>query len=170
MLLNLSETLGFRKGSPGAVGMSMACLLGFGHMSFLFMNGTATCFLALWLLPKEVGSTVTWLSWLACAFPLGLVFFVCSYLAVIMLYRPQLQGQVLHPIINAQLKALGPLTGYEKISIVTIVFSLAGFMTEPWHHINGAWVAMASFLILFAGAVVDEKSVRKDIDWNFLIS
>ena len=28
----------------------MSSLLGFGHMSFMFMNGTATCFLALALL------------------------------------------------------------------------------------------------------------------------
>lgn len=45
-----------------------------------------------------------------------------------------------------------------------------GFLTQPWHHINAAWVAMLSFSILFAVSVLDEKAVRADIDWNFLIS
>lgn len=52
----------------------------------------------------------------------------------------------------------------------TVVIFLAGFLTQPWHHINEAWVAMLCFLILFASSVLDEKTVRADIDWNFLIS
>jgi len=62
------------------------------------------------------------------------------------------------------------MTTQEKISLATVVVSLVGFMTQPWHKIDVAWVAMLSFLILFASSVLDEKAVRSDIDWNSLVS
>ena len=170
LVLTLSEVLGFKKGNPGAAGMGMACLLGFGHMSFMFMNGASTCFLVLGFLPPEVTSSMSWGGWLKVALPLGTFFFIFSYLGIIFLYRPK-ERKTLNPwVIETQLKTLGPLTAEEKICLVTVVVSLIGFLTQPWHHINIAWVAMLSFLILFASSVLDEKSVRADIDWNFLIS
>jgi len=170
LVFTLSEILGFKKRDNGSVGMAMASLLGFGHMSFMFMNGTATCLLALSLLPSEVSSSVTWGYWLKAAFPLGILFFLFSYLAVVLLYRTKEIAKLNPLVIEAQLKTLGPLTAHEKISLATIFICLIGFLTQPWHHINVAWVAMLSFLILFAGSVLEEKTVRADIDWNFLIS
>jgi anion transporter len=170
LVLALTEIFGFKKGSDGSVGMAMASLLGFGHMSFMFMNGTATCFLALGLLPPGVSSSMTWGYWLKVTFPLGMVFFLGSYLAIIVLYRAREAAKINPVVIEAQLKTLGPMTVHEKVSLATVVTSLAGFMTQSWHHINVAWVAMLSFLVLLAGSVLDEKTVRSDIDWNFLIS
>jgi len=170
LVLNLSEIVGFKKGNPGSVGMAMVCLLGFGHMSFMFMNGAATCFLVLGLLPAEVGASITWGYWLKVAFPLGMFFFFCSYLVIVIFYRPR-EIRKLNPlVIEAQLRTLGPLTAHEKISLATVVVSLMGFLTQSWHEINGAWVAMLCFLILYAGSVLDQRNVRSDIDWNFLIS
>jgi branched-chain amino acid transport system substrate-binding protein len=166
----ICETLRFRKGSRGAIGISLSCLLGFGHMSFMFMNGTATCFLALGLLPPDVISRVTWISWLASSFPLALAYFLISFGMIMALYRPKLERKNRAQVINAQLKALGPMTRQENLSLVTVIVSLAAFASQSLHQINGAWIAMMSFLILFASGVLNEKSVRTDIDWNFLIS
>ncbi|HEY5974728.1 MAG TPA: SLC13 family permease, partial [Geobacteraceae bacterium] len=170
LAITLCETLRFRQGSPGAIGIAMTCLLGFGHMSFLFMNGTATCLLALGLLPAEVSGSITWTSWFMDALPLGLVYFLATYGGIVTLYRPKHQVTSHSQVISAQLRALGPMTRQESFSLVTVIVSLIGFATQSLHHINGAWVAMLSFLMLFAGKVLDEKAVRNDIDWNFLIS
>jgi len=166
----ICETLQFSKGSPGAIGISMSCLLGFGHMSFMFMNGTATCFLALGLLPPDVISKVTWASWLFSSLPLGLAYFFISFGAILFLYRPKEVATNRRQVINAQLKALGPMARQEKLSLATVVVSLVAFASQSLHQVNGAWIAMLSFLILFASGVLNEKSVRSDIDWNFLIS
>jgi branched-chain amino acid transport system substrate-binding protein len=170
MALTLSETLRFKDHSPGSIGLAMSCLLGFGQMSFLFMNGAAVCFLIYGLLPAEVSSGITWGSWLKAAFPMGIIFFLLSYLAIALFYQPEEKIELSSEIINAQLKTLGPLTTHEKISLLTVVISILGFLTQPWHGINGAWVAMLGFIILFGTSVLDEKAVRTDIDWNFLIS
>jgi di/tricarboxylate transporter len=148
----------------------MACLLGFGHMSFMFMNGTATCFLALGLLPPEVSRSITWTSWLVSALPLGMAYFFGTFAGILRLHSPKEKTVPQVDIINAQLKTLGAMSRQEGLSLFTVVVSLIAFATQSLHQINGAWIAMLSFLLLFAGNVLDEKSVRCDIDWNFLIS
>ena len=170
LALNLSEALGFKDNSPGSIGIGMSCLLGFGHMSFMFMNGTATCLLVLGLLPQETTSGITWAYWLVAALPLGIFFFILSYFSILLIYRPKEKISLNLSVIETQLKTLGPVTREEIVSIATILVCLAGFLTEPWHHINGSWIALVAFLILFGSSVLDEKSVRADIDWNFLIS
>jgi branched-chain amino acid transport system substrate-binding protein len=170
MALNLSESLRFKDYSPGSIGLAMSCLLGFGQMSSLFMNGAAVCFLIYGLLPVEVISGITWGSWLIAALPMGIIFFLLSYLAIALLYHPKEKITLSPEVIKAQLKTLGPLTAHEKISLITVVISILGFLTQPWHGINGAWVSMLGFFILFGTSVLDEKAVRSDIDWNFLIS
>jgi branched-chain amino acid transport system substrate-binding protein len=170
LALTICETLRFKRGSPGAIGIAMACLLGFGHMSFMFMNGTATCFLALGLLPPEIGRSVTWTSWLVSALPLGGVYFIATFVGIIVLYAPKQTTVPQTEVINAQLKALGPMTRHEGLSLFTVIVTLIAFATQSLHQINGAWIAMLSFLLLFAGNVLNEKNVRNDIDWNFMIS
>jgi anion transporter len=170
IIQDLCETLKFRKGSPGAVGMAMAGLVGFGHLSSLFMNGTATCLLALGLLPPETINGISWGRWFTDALPLGLTYFLGCYLAIILLYRPNRQRKVIHSAVQSQLRTLGKFTRDEKLSLFTVVITLAAFLTQPLHGINCAWIAMSSFLLLFGSNVLDERSVRSDIDWNFLIS
>ena len=170
LVANLSEILRFRRGSAGSIGMSMAALLGFGHMSFMFMNGTATCLLAFGLMPAETIQRISWGSWFVAALPLGLVFFGVSFLAVLFQYRPKVQRTCGSGIITSQLKALGACDNHELMTIIIVLVTLAAFMTQSWHHVNGAWVSLASFFLLFSSGVLTEKSVRSDIDWNFLLS
>jgi branched-chain amino acid transport system substrate-binding protein len=170
LVLNFCEALRFRKDSPASIGMAMSCLLGFGHMSFMFMNGTATCFFVFGLLPPEVREGITWGYWLKVAFPLGLFFFLLSYVAIVLTSRPKEKITINPNIVNAQIKTLGPMTAHEKISLLAVVVCLLGFLTEPWHRLGEAWIAMLCFLILYGSSVLTESAVRSEIDWNFLIS
>lgn len=170
LVMTLSEILGFKKGDPGAAGLAMSALLGFGLMSPMFMNGAPECFLVLGLFPPEIGSTLTWSQWFKAALPLGASFFLISYLVIITLYGPKEKKRLNPWVIEAQIKVLGPLSMQERISLATAVFFIMAFLTQPWHHVDGAWVAMLAFLILFAASVLDEKAVRGDIDWSFLVS
>jgi branched-chain amino acid transport system substrate-binding protein len=170
LVANLSEILRFRKGSAGSIGMSMAALLGFGHLSFMFMNGTATCLLAFGLLPEAVVSRVTWFSWLIAALVPGLVFFALSYCSILLLYRPKLHRASGRQVIQSQLHALGRIDRNEMITLLVVLASLLGFLTQSWHHVNSAWVALTSFFLLFSWGVLQDRAVRSEIDWNFLLS
>ena len=122
MALTLSESLRFKDHSPGAIGLAMSCLLGFGQMSSLFMNGAAVCFLIYGLLPAEVSSGITWGSWLIAVLPHG-DHLLSPFLSC---HRPSLSPKekirVSPEVIKAQLKTLGPLTSHEKISLFLRLF------------------------------------------------
>jgi len=167
---SLSQALNLKNYSPGSAGMAMSCLLGFGQMSFLFLNGSSSNLLVLGLLPAEVSSKITWGYWLKAALPMGALFFFLSYLLIILLYRPQEKLRLNPAVIEAQIKILGQITMQEKISLMTVIITILAFLTQPWHHINTAWIAMLGFLILSGCAILDEKSVRSDIDWSYLIA
>lgn len=167
---SLSEALNLKNYSPGSVGMAMACFLGFGQMSFLFLNGSSSNLLVLGLLPGEISAEITWGAWFKIALPMGALFFSLSYLLIILFYRPAEKIKLNPAIIDAQIKVLGRMTIQEKISLMTVVITIFAFLTQSWHHINTAWIAMLSFLILCGSSVLDNKSVRSDIDWTYLIA
>jgi branched-chain amino acid transport system substrate-binding protein len=169
MAASLAEIHRFRRGSAGAVGLSLATLLGFGHMSFLFMNGSAICLMALGLLPGEISGRITWSGWFMAALPLGLVFFALSFVAILAGYHPQKRRRRKENVVLAQLAVLGKMGGGEKITLATMAAVLAAFITQPLHQVNGAWVALSGFLVLLGSGVLTEKSVRNDIDWGFLV-
>ncbi|MZP30462.1 cyclic nucleotide-binding domain-containing protein [Heliobacterium undosum] len=170
LLIALGETLRLPARSNASVGLSMSCLLGFGHMSFLFLNGAAVCYLILGLLPHHEAQAMPYQTWFLHAVPLALPFFILSLLAVLLLF-PHKEPLQIHPeMIDAQLTILGPLTREEKVCLLATSFSLIGFLTQSWHHIDSAWVALVSFLILYAGAVLNDKTIRSGIDWGFLIT
>ncbi len=170
LVLTMSEILGFRKGSDGAVGLSMATLLGYGNMSVAFMNGSFVCFFMIGFLPPDIGATITWGYWLKGTWLLSILFFLLTYLSIIAFYRPSEMGELVPSVTDAQLRVLGPLTREEKICLLAVAISLGGFLTQSWHHIDGAWVTLLSLLILFATSVLDEQTLRSRIDWAFLIS
>jgi len=170
LVLTLSEILGFKKGSPGALGLSMANLLGYGNMSVMFMNGSFVCFFMLALIPPEVGSAITFGYWVKTAIVLSAAYFVFFFLAIVVLYRPQEMKPLVPSVVDAQLRTLGRLSQDEKVCLLAVVVSLAGFLTQSWHHVDGAWIALSSLLILFATSVLDEQTLRANIDWAFLIS
>ncbi|MHB8709732.1 MAG: SLC13 family permease, partial [Desulfuromonadales bacterium] len=165
--LTLTETLRLEKGGKGSVGIAMACLLGFGHMSFMFMNGTATCLFVMGLMPPDVAASITWGSWFKAALPFGLIFFAISLASIFILFHPREMTRLNPEVIDAQLGTLGPVTFAEKITLVTGVISLIGFATVSWHGIDEGWVAMLCFLFLFATTVLDDHAL-KEMDWSFL--
>jgi di/tricarboxylate transporter/CRP-like cAMP-binding protein len=170
LILTLSEVLGYKKGSGGAVGLAMATFLGYGNLSQMFMNGSFVNFFMLGLLPPEVGLSVTWGYWFKAAVLLSLFFFLCSYLAIVIFFRPAEMKELVSSVTDTQLRTLGPVTMEEKVCLLAVLISLAGFLTQSWHNIDGAWIAMLSLLILFAFEVLDQNTLRSSIDWAFVIS
>jgi len=167
---DLLETLGYRSYSPEAVGLSMACMLGFGQLSFIFMNGNTSCLLAYGLLPSNVASAVNWGTWLAAALPMGLVYAILSWWTIIRVHKTK---DIVHfdkDITGSQLAVLGLMTREEKISLFVIIMSLLVMASQPLHHLNNTLVALTTVIILASTAVLSENSMRRDIDWNKLLA
>lgn len=168
LALDLIETAGLKGESRGATGIAMACMYGFGQMSFLFMNGSTACLLVLGLLPQNIAGTLSWGLWFKGAIPLAIYYFIFSWVMILFFYHENISFN--RATIKKQLYILGPMSLQEIISLGIVLFYLLAVLTQSWHHIDNAWMAMVAFLLLFTTSVIDEKTVRKDIDWNQLIS
>jgi hypothetical protein len=50
-----------------------------------------------------------------------------------------------------------------------LLFTVTGWLTAPYHGIDGAWIAIIAFATLVNTGIIDWNMLRKGIDWELLI-
>lgn len=169
MLVNLSESLGYKTPSKASTGLFVASFLGLGQLGFLFLTGSTTSLIAWGLLPSDVRAQFTWGYWFLAALPPTLAVIVVILLCTIFLYRPESQPKISYTMVQTQLNILGPLSYKEWISLGVLLFTVTGWLTASYHGIDGAWIAIIAFATLVNTGIVDWNMLRKGIDWELLI-
>ena len=169
MLVNLSESLGYKTPSRASTGLFVASFLGLGQLGFLFLTGSTTSLIAWGLLPDDVRAQFTWGYWFIAALPPTLVVIIVILLCTIFLYRPESQPKISYTMVQTQLSILGPLSYKEWISLGVLLFTVTGWLTAPYHGIDGAWIAIIAFATLVNTGIIDWNMLRKGIDWELLI-
>ncbi len=122
MLVNLSESLGYKTPSKASTGLFVASFLGLGQLGFLFLTGSTTSLIAWGLLPSDVRAQFTWGYWFIAALPPTLVVIIIILLCTIFLYRPESQPKISYTMVRTQLNILGPLSYKEWISLGVLLF------------------------------------------------
>ena len=169
MLVNLSESLGYKTPSRASTGLFVASFLGLGQLGFLFLTGSTTSLIAWGLLPTDVREQFTWGYWFLAALPPTLLVVLIILLCTILLYRPESQPKISYTMVQTQLNILGRLSHKEWISFAALAFTVIGWLTASYHGIDGAWIAIVAFAILVNTGVLDWGTMRKGIDWELLI-
>jgi anion transporter len=169
MLVNLSESLGYKTPSRASTGLFVASFLGLGQLGFLFLTGSTTSLIAWGLLPADVRSQFTWGYWFLAALPPTLVVTVIVLICTIALYRPESQPKISYTMVQTQLNVLGRLSHKEWISFAVLCFTVTGWLTVPNHGIDGAWIAIIAFAVLINAGILDWSMMRRGIDWELLI-
>jgi len=167
--VNLSESLGYKTPSKASTGLFVASFLGLGQLGFLFLTGSTTSLIAWGLLPSDVRAQFTWGYWFIAALPPTLVVIIIILLCTIFLYRPESQPKISYTMVQTQLNILGPLSYKEWISLGVLLFTVTGWLTAPYHGIDGAWIAIIAFATLVNTGIIDWNMLRKGIDWELLI-
>jgi len=169
MLVNLSESLGYKTPSRASTGLFVASFLGLGQLGFLFLTGSTTSLIAWGLLPADVRAQFTWGYWFLAALPPTLIVAAIVLICAIVLYRPESQPKISYTMVQTQLNILGRLSHKEWISFAVLCFTVTGWLTAPYHGIDGAWIAIIAFAILINTGILDWAMMRKGIDWELLI-
>ena len=138
MLINLSESLGYKTPSKASTGLFVASFLGLGQLGFLFLTGSTTSLIAWGLLPPDVREQFTWGYWFLAALPPTLVVIVIILAVTVLLYRPQTQSQISYKMVQTQLDILGRMSHKEWISLIVLLCTVGGWLTAPYHGIDGA--------------------------------
>ena len=169
MLVNLSESLGYKTPSRASTGLFVASFLGLGQLGFLFLTGSTTSLIAWGLLPSDVRQQFTWGYWFIAALPPTLAVIIVILICTIFLYRPESRPKISYTMVQTQLNILGPLSYKEWISLGVLLFTVTGWLTASYHGIDGAWIAIIAFATLVNTGIVDWNMLRKGIDWELLI-
>ncbi|MGB7949024.1 MAG: SLC13 family permease, partial [Candidatus Binatia bacterium] len=169
MLVNLSESLGYKNPSRASTGLFVASFLGLGQLGFLFLTGSTTSLIAWGLLPEDVREQFTWGYWFLAALPPTLVVAVIVIASTMFLYRPESKAQVSYKMVQNQLEVLGALSQREWITLAVLCFTVVGWLTISYHGIDGAWIALISLCVLINTGVLGWGMLKKGIDWELLI-
>jgi anion transporter len=172
MLKELVEALGYRPQSKAAAGLAMAVLIGFGQMAAVFLTSSNTAVLVLAVLPARAREDVNWVTWALYGAPTNIVLFVGLVASIIWLYRPEATERQSSSKRTASLALqralLGPMSREEKIALGVGIGMLVGFMTQPLHGVDPAWVAVLAAGVLAATRVVTVSTLRA-VNWNFAL-
>jgi len=169
MLINLSESLGYKNPSKASTGLFVASFLGLGQLGFLFLTGSTTSLIAWGLLPPDVRAQFTWGYWFLAALPPTLVVTAIVLVGSILVYRPETHAQISYKMVQNQLDVLGPLSRNEWITLGVLCFTVIGWLTVSYHGIDGAWISLISLCILVNTGVLGWGMLKKGIDWELLI-
>jgi anion transporter len=169
MLVNLSESLGYRTPSKASTGLFAASFLGLGQLGFLFLTGSTTSLIAWGLLPADVRVQFTWGYWFIAALPPTAIVIGILLVCIVVLYKPEVQPVISYKMVQTQLDVLGPLSRKEWISQAVLCFTLTGWLTTSYHGIDSAWIALVAFVVLIATGVLESGTFRKAIDWELLV-
>ena len=169
MILNLSESLGYKNRSKATTGLFVATFLGLGQLNFLYLTGSTSSLLAWGLLPPDVRAQFTWGYWFIATLPPTLVVIAVVLLGTNIVYRPETQSRVSYSMVQNQLQILGPFSREEWITLAVLCFTVAGWLTFSYHKINAAWISLIGICVLINTEVLGWGMLKKGIDWEFLI-
>ncbi|PYM56808.1 MAG: hypothetical protein DMD79_21120, partial [Candidatus Rokuibacteriota bacterium] len=171
-LTELVEALGYAPGSPAAAGLAMAALIGFGQMSAVFLTSSTTAVLVYAVLPPATRDDLTWLSWAGRAAPANLLLLSGLIAAIVGLYRPRADGRRAESIRPGALALpralLGPPTRSERAALIVGAALLLGFLTQPLHGVDPAWVAVLALAALAAARALTAEMLRA-VNWSFAL-
>ncbi len=168
-VLGLADTLKYPPRSRGSTGLALAAFTGFCLATTLFLTGTPTCLLAWRVLPEATRAQVSWLAWLQAVLVLEGVSLGVALAWISWHYRPTERTPVRETLLHAQLELLGPPSRDERITALVALVVLAGWITQPWHGIDPAWLTLAGLCLLLATQVLDRTALQAQVDWSFLL-
>jgi di/tricarboxylate transporter/CRP-like cAMP-binding protein len=169
-ITEMAEAFGYAAGSRGAAGLAMAALMGFGQTFAPFLTSSTTAVLTFTLLPAASRAGLDWSSWALRAAPTYAVLLIGMLAYIVWRYSPHTRetpsprGQA----VPVQRALLGRASRQEWIAGAVIVGLLAGFATQPLHHIDAAWIAVAALAALAALGLVTSETLRM-VNWNYAL-
>lgn len=165
----VSENMGYARKSEGAGGIFSGMFLSLGCIHPLFLSGSFLCYATVGLLPKEMQSQITWMTWFINALPWGAAVLALGYFAILFLYKPE-AGKTLSPdMIKDQRAKLGPMSRNEKIVATVLTITLLLWMTERLHGVNSGIVAVLSMCTMIGFNIMDRNYFKSGIAWDAIM-
>jgi DASS family divalent anion:Na+ symporter len=150
---SVSKELGFEKGSKGAAGLFSATYMSSGLFGNAFLTGSLYIFIMLGVVPEAQRGSWDFLHVLSISWIWLIVLVVLSFIAVLFLFKPDKELEMTPNFAKNSLKALGPMSKEEKWSALFLVLAVIAWMTESFHGVDAAVVAITALvgMTIFGG-------------------
>ena len=167
-IAEMVDAFGYAPGSRAAAGLAMAALLGFGQTVAPFLTSSTTTLLTFSLLPEASRAGLDWTTWALRAAPTYGVLLLGMLAFIVWRYAPRQAGPRRLDALPVQRALLGPASRQEWVVGGVALALLAGFATQPLHHLEPAWVSVAALGVLAAFGLVTPDTLRS-VNWNYAL-
>jgi DASS family divalent anion:Na+ symporter len=167
----VAQTIGFANRSNGSAALALSAMIGFSHMSFMYLTGAEFCLLGWNLLPESAKSDFGWFWWFIAALPAGIFIFLFVFFAIHLFFRiPQKHRDEMEGgATEFKAETLDALSRAEWIVIAVLLSTLTGWLTVPLHGIDETWIALIGLLAFLSSGVLDKKTFKNDVDWGLVL-
>lgn len=133
--------------------------------------GTPANMLALTYLNDYTDAHFAFVDWFRIGLPMTLLMtpLIWAYLYFSFGVHKQPFAAVDRTAYVTELASLGPLQRGERVILFTFVVVMAFWLTEQWHGIHTAIIALGGALALFFAAIIDRDDLQR-INWNALLT
>ena len=160
----------------GETGFRRALILGVAYAGAIggigSAIGTPANILAMTFLSEFNGVEMAFSDWFAYGLPVVILMVPIIWLYLLFAFRVRLTGLATtfsHDIYKQELNKLGGMKRPQKIILALFLIIVILWLTEQWHHLPTAIVALAGAFILFFSNIIQETDLRQ-INWNALLT
>lgn len=169
LLKDVCKSIKYKTGGVAATGLAASAFAGVSLFSAMFLTSKSINFAVYDLFPAQVQYQFTWGYWtLAAAVPL-LVMLVGHFLCSAIFFRSDEQPHLDHKLLGTEISMLGKMSREEWLALGGIVLFFLGVLTSSMHKIAPPWIGLAVLYLLLSVGALSKKSLRRDINWPFLL-
>ena len=166
----VSESMGYEKGSKGARGLFAVAAIITTVVGMAFFSGAVPVATLIGMMPEDQAATMTWMKWFSGTWLWMIVIMVLCYLAIVFLYKPkEAAASASTGLAKQHLAALGPMSTKEKITAVLLVIALVGWMITGVTGISATLVSMIILLLMFITGILAGADFKNSIAWSSVV-
>ncbi len=168
----LIELLGMIKVTqkdPRATQFITSALYGVTLMSPIFLTGSSLNLILYGMFDEQTRYTYQWLYWLLVASVPGLLLFGVFLFLSALFFRRADPVQIPKNVIREQKKVIGPMSGMEIVTLLTILSLVILIPTLKIHKVDIPWLLLTISTALLIFGMIGQKEFRNEIDWPILI-
>lgn len=162
--------------TPGRTGFRRALILGVAYAATVggigSAIGTPANILALTYLNEFADYEMAFIDWFAFGLPIVFIMVPVIWIFLILAFRVKFQPvsqHLSHATYNEELKKMGRLNNQQRLLLLVFVAIFGLWLTEQFHHIPTAIVALAGVLFLFFVETIKKDDLSR-INWDALLT
>jgi sodium-dependent dicarboxylate transporter 2/3/5 len=163
-------------GTGGQSGFRRALVLGIAYAATVggigSAIGTPANILAMTFLNDFANIELGFVDWFLYGVPVVIIMVPLIWLYLILVFRVRFQrvGPHLdHEIYKLEVEEMGGLSSDQRFLILVFVAIMGLWLTDQWHHVHAAIVALAGVLVLFFNETIKKEDLNR-INWNALLT